>query len=341
MRAWCLAVGLVLAGVACGQQATPARPVLPPIAPGNARLTHTIEVGSPTSALAYSPRLGILAAATERGTIAFWPADVIEGVRAGAQTANVLGGHAGPVLTLTFAGNVLASGGADGKILLRGLPDGAMLRTLSVLGAVRAISANSVGSMLAAAGEDSVIQLWDPASGKPIRTFAGHTDWIMALAFSADDRLLASGGYDGSIKIWEVATGRKILDVTAHPPAAPNAPPTINTPLSLALSPDNKQLAVGGSDEQVHVLNIADGKYVRSLPGHTSSITSLVYHPSGKLLVSGSRDRTIRLWDPNSGQAIKTLEGHTAWVQGLALLAQRTRLASAGADGAVRFWDLR
>jgi WD40 repeat protein len=87
-----------------------------------------------------------------------------------------------------------------------------------------------------------------------------------------------------------VAATKKLLDIPVQPPAAPNAPKgSGNTVLALAFSADNKQLAWGGTDGQIHLVNVTDGKFVRSFAGHDSSITSLAFHPSGTLLVSGSK----------------------------------------------------
>jgi hypothetical protein len=103
---------------------------------------------------------------------------------------------------------------------------------------------------------------------------------------------------------------------------------------------DGKLIAVGGSDARIDLFQAADGKLVRSMPGHTSTIAALVFHPSGSVLVSAGKDRTIRLWNAANGQMMKSLEGHTAWVQGVAFLDDGTRLASVGADRTVRLWNL-
>jgi WD40 repeat protein len=340
-----LCAGLV-ANAGAQPPAKPA-PTFPPINPAQARPDHTLGgLAGPGFAIAGNDDAGILAAACEHDAIQYWHKDVMMGVRGGDGTPHVLKGHGGPILALALGGGkVLASAGADRKVLLWEMPDGKLLHTLSAAAMVRSLAESPDGKTLAGGGEDGTVQFWDIATGQPKTKLAGHTDWILALAFSGDGKLLASGGYDGVVRLWEVGTGKKLLDIPAKPAPPPNPPANPppsppNAVLALAFSPDGKQLAVGGSDAMIHIFNTADGKIVRSIAGHTSSVTALAYHPTGTLLVSGSKDRTIRLWNPANGQSYKSLEGHTSWVQGVVFLAQGTRLASVGADQTVRLWDL-
>jgi WD40 repeat protein len=327
----------VLAGTALAQAPKP--PTAPPINPAQARLDQTLGgLPGPGFALAYSEPAGILAAACERDAIQYWNRGVLLSVRTGDRTPNVLTGHHGPVLALAWGGgSVLASAGADRKLLLWSMPDGQVLHTLTPGSTLRTLAMTPDGRGLAGAGDDAAIQFWDVATGKPGPKLTGHTDWILCLAFSHDGKLLASGGYDGMVRLWDVAAGTKRLEI----PARPAAPGPVNVVQALAFAPDGQLLAVGGSDTQIYLVNPSDGKPVRALAGHTSSVTGLAFHPSGTVLASSSKDRTVRLWNPANGQALKTLEGHTAWVQGVQFVAQGTRLASVGADQTVRLWDLQ
>jgi hypothetical protein len=336
------AVVLFLTSVSAQPQ--PAKPpALPPVNPGAARLDQTIGgLDGPGLALAVKDSGDLIVAAGEHGTLQLWGKDVCMGIRAADGTANVLPGHDGPATALGWNGGpVLASAGVDKKVLLWDVASGKVLHTLTAPAEVRALVMSPDGKTVASAGDDSAVQLWDAAAGKAGLKLTGHTDWVFALAFSPDGKALASGGYDGTVKLWDVATSKKSLDIVAKAAAQPNQPPPeANAVMSLAFSPDGKTLAVGGSDTLIHLFNVADGKLLRSTPGHGSAVKALAFHPGGALLVSGSKDRTIRLWNPANGQALKTLEGHTAWVEGLAFYAQGTRLASVGADQTLRLWDL-
>jgi WD40 repeat protein len=339
---WVVVVGAALA-LRAPTAAQPPAPALPPIAPNQARLVQTIQgLDGPGFALVAGDPPGIVAAACEGGTIRLWHKDVLMGVRSGGDTPDVLKGHAGPVIALAWnGGSLLASAGADRKVLLWDLAGQRVVQTLTGIGMVRALAMSPDGKLLAGAGDDPTIQLWDPATGKPIGRLEGHTDWVLCLTFSPDGKWLASGGYDGTVRLWDVAGRKKLRDIPAHAATPPNAPPPpAITVLALAFSPDAKLLAIGGTDMQIHLVNPADGKLLRSIPGHTSSVAAVAFHPSGAVLASGGKDGTVRLWTPANGQALKSLEGHTAWVQGVAFFAQGTRLASVGADQTVRLWDL-
>jgi WD40 repeat protein len=343
MRPLRLALGLVLVAVVCwsGVEAqAPKQPAFPPINPAIAKLDQTSSpLDSPVVGVAYLDPAGLLVAACEGQALDSWPRAGVEGVRVAEVKAKVQKAHDGPLTALAAAGPTLATASADGKVLVWAPAIDKVLHTLKAPAAVRALAVAPDGKSLASAGDDGAVQLWDPATGQAVRKLEGGADWLLALAFSPDGKQVAAGGYDGNLRLWEVVSGKKVFDVVAGPPPAPKTTVPPNVLWSLAFSPDGKQIAAGGSDARIDLFG-TDGKLVRSLPGHTATVTALAFHPSGTVLVSGSRDRTIRLWNPAAGQMLKSLEGHTAWVQGVTFLDQGTRLASGGADQTVRLWTL-
>ena len=80
---------------------------------------------------------------------------------------------------------------------------------------------------------------------------------------------------------------------------------------SVAYSPDGKTLASGSADNTIKLWDVATGKNIITLRGHTNSIDSVTFSPDGKTLASGSWDNTIKLWDVASGKNTATINGHT------------------------------
>jgi WD40 repeat protein len=98
-----------------------------------------------------------------------------------------------------------------------------------------------------ALGLDNVIYLWDAATGKELRQFAGLQTVAAAVAFSPDGQVLAAGRRDGGIRLWRADTGAVLGDVPGHEHAI----------LALAFSPDGKTLASGSEDSTVLLWDVA------------------------------------------------------------------------------------
>jgi WD40 repeat protein len=88
----------------------------------------------------------------------------------------------------------------------------------------------------------------------------------------------------------------------------------------------------------VKLWDIATGKPIRNLTGHTTSVVGVSFSPDGKLLASGSNDNTVKLWDTTIGKEIKTLSGHTNWVYAVSFSPKGKLLASGSFDNTVKLW---
>lgn len=73
---------------------------------------------------------------------------------------------------------------------------------------VHSVAFSPDGKVLASGGFDHVVKLWDPDTGKELRTLVGHPTEVQCVAFDASGELLASVSRDGTVRLWESATGK-------------------------------------------------------------------------------------------------------------------------------------
>ena len=173
------------------------------------------------------------------------------------------------------------------------------------------------------------LKVWDPATGKGIRTLLGHIGPVAGVAFSPDGKGLASASWDRTVRIWDVSTWQTRQTLRGH----------TDYVSCVAFSPDGRLLASGSGDRTVKVWDAATGQEVRTLRGHRGGVFSVAFSPDGRHLASTSSDETVRVWDVGTGKEAHTLRGHAGVVIGLAYSRDGTSLASAGFDGTVRVWD--
>ena len=110
-------------------------------------------------------------------------------------------------------------------------------------GAVRGAAFSSDGSVLAATGQNKIIELWDPTTGTLIRTLAGHTAAVHGAVFSPDGTLLATTSRDKTARLWDPATGTLTGTLTGHTGQLWGA----------AFSPDGTLLATTSEDKTVRL----------------------------------------------------------------------------------------
>ncbi len=108
--------------------------------------------------------------------------------------------------------------------------------------------------------------------------------------------------------------------------------------LSLAFSPDGKQLACGGESGVITLCNVVTGKAQAKLEGHSSSILQLAYSRDGQHLASLGSDRTLRLWDTKQQKESQTFD--TGVGEAMAVSPAGRWIAVAGDDNSVRIWDI-
>lgn len=111
------------------------------------------------------------------------------------------------------------------------------------------------------------------------------------------------------------------------------------TVYALAISPDKRLLASGGTDNVIIIWDIARGIQLYSLKGRSQWVFSLSFHPKGNLLASGSADGTVSIWDVFRGVSVTEFSIWPSGVTGVAFSPDGNTLAISSNDKVIRLWD--
>lgn len=210
--------------------------------------------------------------------------------------------------------------------------------------------------LLASAGKDNVVRVWDPRTGQQLHRLEEHGGEVRDLAFfPAADRLasvswLPSGNNDQSLCIWDLATGELIhrIGLAGH------------GSLCVAVSFDGNTVVTATDDGDVDLWDASSGEKVRNISMASVSPRSLVFLDEGRTLASGSiYERTtqpgfaLTVFDLDGERPKQTFEfqlntrNRTSDIDPrtgagciLCPSADRSTIGVATNDGVVRFFDV-
>lgn len=196
--------------------------------------------------------------------------------------------------------------------------------------------ANDLPAVLASAGEDGRVALWDTRGGL-VATLAEESSWVEHLTWTRDGCLLAAAA-GRSIHLWR---GEESLGVwyDAH-----------RSVLALAWAPDGKRLATA-ANKGLHLWQVGGDAPVQLLQFPGAPVV-LGWRPDGKALAVGTQDGFLQVWRQavaraqspkragrKGGSSQLTMRGYPAKVSCLDWHPTRSRVATAGGRDLV-LWDI-
>jgi WD40 repeat protein len=130
--------------------------------------------------------------------------------------------------------------------------------------------------VLATGCHDGKVRLWDVAKAQQLREIAAHTlpppaagqpaqpGPVYCLAWTPDGKQVLSGSLDHSAKLWDAASGNLVRELKGYKEKDFEKGHREGV-FCLAISPDGKTAATGGSDRSIKLWNLADGSVAREL----------------------------------------------------------------------------
>lgn len=192
-------------------------------------------------------------------------------------------------------------------------------------------------AVLASAGEDGRVVLWDSADGSEQSTLIDENDWIEHLDWTPDGNVLAAAARK-TISLWRGAESLGIwYDARRQV-------------LAMAWAPDGKRLATA-ANKGLYLWRMQDAGNDSSEPMQLLSFpgapVSLAWQPNSRALAVGTQDGFLQIWRPADTAGGKrkesakqlTMRGYPGKVNCLAWHPKTALIATAGGPDVV-LWHL-
>ncbi|ALG83303.1 NACHT and WD repeat domain-containing protein [Gordonia phthalatica] len=212
-------------------------------------------------------------------------------------------------------------------------------------GAVYDVVFSRDGRLLATAGNDRTVRIWERAVGRPrpfapVATLRGFTTFVTSVTFDASARLLAAASGDGTVRVWSLADRRAPRQIATLHPGEGAAYLT-------RFSPSGRHLATSSDDGTVVVYRTDGDKppvQTAVLRGHSGPVRTLAFNSAGTVLATGGEDQTVRLWgdaDSDTPRPVGApLTGFPSITHALAFLPGDRVLAVTGDSANVQLWNV-
>jgi WD40 repeat protein len=175
-----------------------------------------------------------------------------------------------------------------GKVMVFDVAQRKEHRTFATLTQVSAVAYSADGKLLAAAGHNGTVWLWDVSSWDEIARWQGPAPaYYSSILFLSGGRELAVGSLSGRIDLWDVRTRALARPIHGH----------IDCVSVMALSPDGRTLATASWDRSIKLWDSGTGRELRTLYREEQWMYALTFSPDGNTLASGGLSAVLRFWE--------------------------------------------
>lgn len=199
----------------------------------------------------------------------------------------------GPVLFMN-EGKSFAAGIQDGTVRFFETASGKEAATLQATLRhdfwVMTMALSPDGKILATAGTERAIRLWDAKTLSPIGP-AGHGAELTSAAFLDGGKTVATASQDGLVGLWNAENGQPIGHLGAG----------VKIGVHVAASLDGKRVAISTENPSLEIFNSAVHKREINVTDHLIAMHELAMSSDGRLIAVALRHDTVRVIDARTG----------------------------------------
>ena len=224
--------------------------------------------------------------------------------------------------------DLLAVGAEDGSVRLVELPSGRVHRLAGKHDAgASAMEFSADGRTLVSGDSNGGLIAWDVEHRSLRERFEGHTATVGTVDITPDGRTaITAGSEDGTVAFWDLDDSRRTV---RHVPLASRFVADESTPRGVAVSPDDRTLAVTHENGTVELLDTSTLEPRAVLDALDQLALATDFSPDGRLLAVAGDKGELGLWDARTLAPVRRLQGLRGWTQAAAF-SPNGRLVAAG-----------